>query len=195
MRLTSSRFAPLLLLAMAFIVVTGGTVSAQSHAPGASLIPTPETRDTALPYSPGLALTAPIVATAVSVGLTSFAASEDSDTAAVVGLIGLAVGPSVGHIYTRDWTGALVGTGLRTGGALTMLWGVAMSINTDSDKGVPLMIAGGAAAIGGTLYSIVDAPYSAMRANEKQHSLRIVPAPVQGPLQTTGWGANLGMTF
>lgn len=190
----------ILLATIAVLALSARGAEAQNQAPGASMSSELAGQDIDARYSAGLALTAPIVATAASVALVSLGSSEDSDGLVKMGLVGLAIGPSLGHIYTKDYRGVLIGSGLRIGGGLAVAAGAAIAVGSslgagDGSGAAPLLLVGGAAALGGTIYSIVDAPFSARRANEKHRQMSVTPAPIQGPLHTTGWGANLSMKF
>jgi hypothetical protein len=189
----------ILVVALAFLAISSEPAVAQAQPLGFGPVAGFEDGVREKPYSAGIALSLPVAATALSVGLVGLGKSQNWDGASTAGYVGLALGPSLGHIYTGNWQGALIGTGLRVGGAGAGVVGVFMMFVGGPSAGVPFFIGGGIAAVGGTLYNIVDAPFSAVRANKKRQKklerLSLSPAPIQGPSRSMGWGAQLQMTF
>ncbi len=186
-------------IALVAVCCTVSTAKAQgpSHLP-----PQPALSESqAEPYSPGIALATPALLTAASVGAFAVGMSEDNGNIAFAGLVGMLVSPSLGHVYTGDYRGALIGAGLRVAGtglvvvgAATALAGAFNAEGQDSD-GDALILGGALTIVGGTIYSIVDAPYSAKRANKKRRNLSLSPAPIQGPNRRTGWGVMMQASF
>lgn len=152
------------------------------------------------PYSASTALVLPVAATAASAGLIYLGSSSESKSATTLGLVGLALGPSLGHAYTGHWGGVGLGMGIRAAGAGVAVMSVPVLLGTRSvETALTFAVAGGLVGVAGTAYSIIDAPFSAKRANKKHNQklegLTLTPAPIQGPSQSTGWGAQLAMTF
>jgi hypothetical protein len=149
-------------------------------------------------------------ATALAVGgtlggfaLAALALKSDGDTPTLgwAAAAGLLVGPSLGHIYTGDALHAVGTTVLRAGGGLSMLLGVfiltmsedcfdddlgSCGDDDDDDKGQAMLWIGAAAYLGATAYDIIDASYSARRANER-HARSVMLAP--SLVSTTGGGS------
>lgn len=148
-------------------------------------------------------------ATALAVGgtLGGFAlaalalkSSGDNPTLGWAAAAGLLVGPSLGHVYTGDALHAVGTSVLRAGGGLSMLLGVfilTMSEDCfdddlgscggdDDDKGHAMLWIGAAAYLGATAYDIIDASYSARRANARHaRSVMLTPSLVS----TAGGGS------
>ena len=89
-----------------------------------------------------------------------------------IGVTGLLVGPSAGHLYAGEWAHALGMSALRTAGALVLTIGLVNATTTYSDGPQPdhrnatsMMLVGGAAYVIGTLYDIYDARSAVRRAN------------------------------
>ncbi len=190
----------ILLAALTALACVATTATAETHR---SLAPIPDDPigETSKPYSETVALAAPLIATAASAGLLVVGAENDIDDLVVAGAIGLFVGPSLGHVYTRDWGGALIGTGVRAAGVGIVAFGFLELLadedgesKTGIDAGVFVTL-GSLTYLGGVIYSIVDAPYSANRANNERQQFTLTPAPIQGPDRSTGWGAAMQMTF
>ncbi len=190
-----------LLAALAALACTVQVASAQSDAPGVAPTPPPTNRD-AEPYSEGNAVVAPLVGTAVSLGLAVVGDAKDIDALVLIGSVGVFFSPSLGHVYTRDWRGALIGTGIRAAGVGIFLAGVTVVTSDEENKegdiegGAGLLMGLGALTyLGGAVYSFWDAPGSARRANKKHQDLSVTFAPIQGPNRSTGWGAAMQGTF
>jgi hypothetical protein len=121
------------------------------------------------------------VATTVG-GLAVIAATVKYNLGATgwIGVAGLLVGPSAGHIYAGEWAHALGMSALRTAGALVLTIGVVNATSAYSDGPQPdhrnatsMMLVGGAAYVIGTLYDIYDSRSAVRRANARE--LGIVP--------------------
>lgn len=103
-----------------------------------------------------------------------------------IGVTGLLVGPSAGHIYAGAWGHALGMTALRTAGALVMTVGLIEATTVYSDgpqpdhrNGKAMFVVGGAAYLIGTLYDLYDARGAVRRENAR--ALAVVPmASTQG---------------
>tara|TARA_R110002073_G_scaffold245044_5_gene407560 strand:- start:105166 stop:105777 length:612 start_codon:yes stop_codon:yes gene_type:complete len=203
MRLIPLRSLQFALATLAVLAVTATSATAQTHpavAPTNRVSMAPD----AQPYSAGIALATPLLLSAASAGVIVVGA--ESDTAIYAGVIGLLVSPSLGHVYTGDWRGVLIGGGLRLAGTGLVVVGVASAVGNsfgavddndedDSTNLAGLAILGSLAITAGTLYSIVDAPYSAKRANKQHSAISLSPAPIQGPDKSTGWGTVFQATF
>jgi hypothetical protein len=196
--------AHIALLTLAALIGSVTAAAAETHpavGPGATLSET-ETVET---YSTGIAQATPLLLTAASASAIVVGVSTENELLAYAGVVGVLVGPSMGHVYTQDWRGALIGTGLRVAGTGLVVAGAAAALgstyaheedDTSGDGGAAVLMLGGALTfVGGTIYSIVDAPHSAERANKRQGNLSLSPAPIQGPDRSTGWGAMIQATF
>lgn len=190
---------------LAAVVLAIGVATAETRL--APLEPMPAGVDSEVeePYSATVALALPVLATGASTAVFIAGSAGEGDAVDLIGLVGMAVSPSLGHMYTSDWRRVAIGTGLRLGGGVAIVGAVAVSFaNTDLEDGdgdegeIPAVLLGTAGLIGivgGTIYSIADAPLSAKRANEKARQITLMPAPMRGPSQSTGWGAQMQMTF
>jgi hypothetical protein len=139
--------------------------------------------------SPALATTLAIAPVAIGMGLTIAGGLHDSPEAVGGGLAVLAVGPSAGHFYTGDLGRGLAASGVRTVGGLAATLGAYLVLDNlciderscDQDDlkgtgGAALVIAGGVAVVGATVYDIIDAGRSARR-----HNARIAVTPTVLP--------------
>ena len=122
------------------------------------------------------------------------------DVVGYAGLAMLAVGPSAGHIYTRHYGRALLGTGARVAGPFLLLLALVGDCESDCDDGrVARTVALGAGAsliVGSTLYGLMDRPLSAKRANKADRSsMTFSPTPMRGPQGSSGWGASASLSF
>lgn len=94
---------------------------------------------------------------------------------------GSIVGPSFGHFYTRNYTQALIGIGIRTGGAVLFTRGFNESFTPFSDEessnGEMQMAVGATILAGSALFDIVTAWGAAQDYNESLTSnVRVTPA-------------------
>jgi hypothetical protein len=126
-------------------------------------------------------------------GVAAFAAGVRFNSAPLgwLGVAGVFVGPSAGHIYAGERLHAVGMTALRGAGAMVFLYGVikatvvyenaepgfggGTSTSDDHRDAVPLMVLGASAFIGGTVYDLIDAHRAARRAN---HEATIAVAPL-----------------
>jgi hypothetical protein len=91
---------------------------------------------------------------------------------------GISVGPSIGHLYTRNWLHAYLAFGARLtlagGGAL--LYGIAGFCQDYCTESVTALYVGAgvlmASALGLAVWSVVLAPESAKEANRRQRQSR-----------------------
>lgn len=131
--------------------------------------------------------------------------AESGASTIIMGL-GLTFGPSIGHFYTGD-IGRATLTFLGRGVALvSVVHGITMRSSHDKsyDPGIgkALIIGGGLALLGLTVWDIIDAPFSAKRFNEKaaqQRSLAVTPLiiPPQDLSKSSAnfYGLSLSGTF
>jgi hypothetical protein len=142
-------------------------------------------------YSTGTALGLAVLGTAVGYGAFIGGLASENNRLAYVGIGGIILGPSAGHVYTGDLKRALLGVGIRAAGpalflaAIPTISGECLSGNCS--LGTDALIAGGyLLTLGGTAYSLIDAPLSAKRRNaEAGRSISL--GPVFGP-HSTGVG-------
>ncbi len=193
------RLSCLSLTVLATLAAAGATANAQTH-PALATPPPASVDSSSEPYSATIATAVPLLATAASAGLLIV---SDSDSVTTAGSVGLLLAPSLGHAYTGHWRGAVIGTVIRAAGvgmvAMSVSNGASALVDTGGQSiggGSPeLFVLGSLITLGGTVYSIMDAPYSAKRANKEHQQLTVTPAPIQGPDSSTGWGAVMQMTF
>lgn len=152
--------------------------------------------------SPGAAVAFSLLGTVAGYGTFIGGASSEHDGLAYLGLAGILVGPSLGHLYTGEhrkvWlTGGLRGlgiVGMGVGGTIA-LRDCGLRDSCDSG-GPPLFWISAIVTVGATVYSIVDSASSARRVNERRRNrLALTPTPIVGPNQSTGMGMSLSGTF
>ena len=150
------------------------------------------------PYSPGTSLVLSLAGTGAGVGLMALAFETENEGLLWSGVAVGVIGPSAGHFYTRDFTRAFVHSTVRGVGSLMVVWGLASALadDTSSNNGdSALLVLGGLGLYAGsTIYSIWDAPSSAIRANQR-YQVMVAPAPVIGPNRSVGMGLTLGASF
>lgn len=97
---------------------------------------------------------------------------------------GLVVGPSFGHFYTRNYTQALVGIGIRIGGAVLVIRGFTESFslfsNGNSAEGEMQITVGAILLVGSAIFDIVTSWHAAQHYNESLAS-NVSIAPTAGP--------------
>lgn len=152
--------------------------------------------------SPGAALGLSVLGTLVGYGSLAGAVASRKRSLYVVGVLGILVGPSAGHFYTRESRRAWNATGVRGLGLLTMALGGVISVGActedpSCESSGPTIFWGGAIlTVGATIYSIIDSRFSAHRVNRVNRSnLTIAPAPMVGPDRSTGMGMTLSGSF
>lgn len=134
----------------------------------------------------GLSLGSTAVLTGVGIGLVASHQQHDTGLAELGGataVVGLSLGPAVGHLYTGDYWHAL-GTSLGRGVAGTMA--VAGFVGQlcifepcqPPDWAKPVMWIGALGWAGLTVYDLIDAPLSALRFNERARTAELGLAPV-----------------
>lgn len=156
--------------------------------------------------SPGLALALSLLGTGAGVAAL-FAASEveDGELVGTLGVAALVVGPSLGHFYAGEPDRGVRHAALRLGAVATMGAGLALFFSspcafgsenecpeTREDLGLTIFVAGALLGAGSAVYSIIDAPFAARRANR---ALIVTPAPIVGPARSTGLGLTLATPF
>jgi hypothetical protein len=190
--ITALKCVPLASLALLVSAAASAQADPASFVEPVAPSPAPSSAEPVERYSAGTALGLAALGTAVGYGAFIGGLQSDNDRLAYVGLGGIVLGPSVGHIYTGDFKRALIGVGIRTAGpALLLAAAATMSgeclFDGNCSLGTDALMAGGyLLTLGGTAYSLIDAPLSARRRNvEAEQSISL--GPVFGP-QSTGIG-------
>ena len=179
------------------------TAHAQNNVDAPSLVQLPPAADhDREPVSPRVALTLSLLGTAVGYGSFIAGLEYDNNGLAFLGIAGIVIGPSIGHIYTGDVRRELVTTSVRGLGVLVTGVGAVMSFSdcllqsTCNSPGPALSLAGALVTVGGTIYSIVDSRRSARRANERNERwFALTPAPMLGPDRSMGMGMVASGSF
>ncbi len=122
-------------------------------------------------------------AAALAIGL-----AEGPDSLTIAGLLGLGVGPSLGHWYSGNaWNPGLTA---RVGSALVGGVGAMLALGcVDGDTSEPCRFGGDAfltgamAYVASTIYEVVTAPSSARRYRRHRGDVRLVVAPMRGQVQ------------
>ena len=118
--------------------------------------------------SPANTLLVSMSATAGGVGLGALVANGDGNAAAILAGVAAVLGPSVGNLALGERRDALVGAGLRAGGAGLALAGLHASVS-DPDPGLgrdalaALTVVGAVAFVGGLGYDLVTSARNAGR--------------------------------
>jgi len=145
-----------------------------------------------IPKSPGkaalISLGHTLIPTAAGLGIATIGSSNVEGSRAVLAFgsmtYGLAIGPSMGNFYAKDYARGMAGIGLRivAAGLVASSIGQGMANGNDdeydgSDDGkVATMFLGGLALyFGSTIWNIATAPSSVRRYNSKQ-GLQIAPS-------------------
>lgn len=128
--------------------------------------------------SPGAALVFSLLGTSVPVLAVAGISNGSGGGASMVVLLlaGLIGGPSAGQFYADSPASAVLGMAFRTAGMLIAISGLSDALHTCDEyetncresSGETKMTIGMLTLLGGTLYSIIDAPLSAFRFNERQ---------------------------
>ena len=154
--------------------------------------------------NPAAAFALSMVGSAVGYGALFLSPSLESERLFTLGLVGVTVGPSLGHMYTGQHGRAWLAAGARGLGLAAVAVGALSNLcfggadgGCQSDPhGKSLLLGGAALTVGGTLYSLVDSGLSARRVNrEKRRSLALTPAPVMGPDRSMGMGMAVSGSF
>jgi hypothetical protein len=155
--------------------------------------------------SPSAARTWALTGTLLGAGLLTTGIVGDQGELALMGLIGITIGPSFGHFYAGDNGQAWGQIGLRVGamgvmfaGALSALFDCGLFGDSECEPSVitNVLLGGGLVlASGSAVYSVYDAPRAARRHNARQQRLMLMPAPITGPDRTSGLGLQLGGSF
>jgi hypothetical protein len=145
-----------------------------------------------LPPGDSLEWPNPAVAGSLSAGVTvggalalAAGAAGGNDQLTLAGLLGLGLGPSMGHWYSGEaWNPGLTA---RVGGALVSGAGLILALGcVDGDTTEPcsfgsdMFLTGTVAYVASTVYEIVTAPRSARRFNRRARDARLVVAPMRG---------------
>lgn len=155
-------------------------------------VPAPESIPAAAPYSPTVALALSLGTTAVGAGVFAYGALSDGDTSTRatlvdVGVVATYLGPSAGHIYTREFFTR--GLAVRTAGALLVGAGLATEFGDCAFEGAAcdpsplaygLLIAGAAISTAGVVDDIATAPMRARRLNRAAATLSLAPQVAPG---------------
>lgn len=198
----------LYVIAIAITTVTATMAQAQDVGPSspaatatdnrAYLAPTPAAGSSeAKGLNPSAAVGLSVLGAGLGFGALIVGEQRNSDAMMWAGALGIAIGPSLGHFYTRDHTRAVVAAGVRAAGMAAMAGGVILSLDDSSGpQGAMLFLVGTVAAVGGIIYSVRDSRRSAHRINERnRRQLTLAPTPLVGPAQSTGMGMTLGGAF
>lgn len=143
-------------------------------------------------YSAGASAGFSVLATGAGIGLSLYGLEQGSLGLFILGFAGMTIGPSAGHFYTREYKRAWLGVGLRAGALLLMI----VSGQSDSEE---LGILAGYAFMGLGIYSLIDSPFSAWRANRRERArarqLTLTPAIIPRPGQRSAMGLALRGSF
>lgn len=156
--------------------------------------------------SPATALNLALLGTGTGFGMMVAGARWELEGLSLAGFAITLVGPSAGHFYAGETERGLALTGLRAGAVAAVVvgatWGLYACLDdTEEDTcnispGATAVIAGGVVVgVGSTIYSLYDAPRAARRHNARARRLYVVPAPMAGTGQSSGFGLQLGGQF
>lgn len=141
--------------------------------------------------NPSTAAALSVVGTLGGLALTVFGSQNSSMRTPMVllGLAGIAIGPTLGHIYSHHtWN---LGLGMRLAGLAAGVIGAALmlqcidgcsaggSTRDQADLGVALFMVGGSSYVVGTIYEIATAPGAADDYN-RDHGVALTLAPLRG---------------
>ncbi|HEU5057468.1 MAG TPA: hypothetical protein VFU21_13120 [Kofleriaceae bacterium] len=190
---------------VAVLLLVGSPVAARAQPGLTDPTPAPSpSPDDGGDRSPGVALGLSLAGTAAGYGALLAAVQADSEALGWVAFGGMIVGPSLGHFYSGEVGRGLGHSGIRLGAAGIIVIGGAIAFSDcffteeeqcDGSAGPLIMLGGAVLGVGSTVYSIVDAPRAASRANASRPRLVITPAPVVGPERSTGFGLQVGSSF
>lgn len=156
--------------------------------------------------SPATALNLALLGTGTGFGMMVAGGRWKLDGLSLAGFAVTLIGPSAGHFYAGENGRGLAHTGLRVSAVAAILvgavWGLGDCLgDTDEDTcdlspGATAAIAGGVVVgLGSMVYSLYDAPRAARRHNARARQLYVVPAPMAGTGQSSGFGLQLGGRF
>lgn len=154
--------------------------------------------------SPATALQLSLLGTGVGFGMMAAGARWELGGLSLAGFAVTLVGPSVGHFYAGETGRGLAHTGLRAGAVTAIaagaLWGFLGCLDLygedtcELSPGATALVAGGVVVgAGSMIYSLYDAPRAARRHNARARRLVLVPAPMAGTVQSSGFGAGFGL--
>lgn len=190
-------------VAILLVVASPLAAQAQPGESGEAASPSPPADD-GEDVSPGAAFGLSLAGTAVGWGGLLIAAEVDSPALGWVAVGGILVGPSLGHFYAGEVRRGLGHTAIRVGAGAIFVVGAVTTVSDclfteenecEGSPGPLIMLGGAVLGAGSTIYSLVDAPRAATRANQKRRNLLITPAPVVGPDRSTGLGLLVGSSF
>lgn len=185
-------------------VAVSGNARAQDRVSPPHLVEPVVETDEPGSLSPGAAMGLSLLGTALGYGAVIAGQRYGIRSLGYLGLAGVVLGPSAGHLYTRDHKRVWRGVGPRGLGLATMALGSYLVLKDNcflsrdcsaGTGGAVLVLAGAAVTIGSTVYSIIDSRKSARRMNERRRRLTFTPAPVVGPDRSMGMGLALGGSF
>lgn len=160
--------------------------------------------------SPATALNLALLGTGTGFGMMVAGARWELEGLSLAGFAVTLIGPSAGHFYAGETGRGLAHTGLRAGAVAAIVVGAAWGLvdclgatdeeTCDLSPGATVAIAGGVAVgVGSMVYSLYDAPRAARRHNARvgarARQLYVVPAPMAGTGQSSGFGLQLGGRF
>lgn len=150
--------------------------------------------------SEGMAIALSVLGTAIPV-LVGNRMSGGGDLAGSLMVGGMVLGPSLGQFYAGSLGRGMLGTGIRTVGAVMVLQGTVYILDnlfceegegngcneSEVDAATPLLIFGTATYLGGAIYSLLDAAWAVKRYNSRLDDKRgfgwsptLAPAPLGG---------------
>ena len=184
---------------LVMLMASVGVAAAQSPGASGDLLPrAPEAR--ADEVNPGTAVLLSLGGTVASYTLMVVGAEHDSGGTTAIGALGTLIMPSVGRWYAHS--SGFGGLAIRGAGAALGVAGFSMALDScgffsDGDcersglnLGAALVILGGVAYLGGTIYDIVEVPQEAHEHNARLHDVMLVPV-----VQHHGGGVALAARF
>jgi hypothetical protein len=177
--------------------ITFGSLVSIAHAEKNPLVDIPKTTR---PYRPGTALSLSLAGSAIGWGTLLVAGLTESEALGVIGTTAVVLGPSAGQVYADSFGYGALQAGVRLGGAGLVgggMWLLGPCIVDEIFSGGEpegdycgwanvLLVAGTGVAVAGTVWSVIDAPLAAKRANRRLE-LNVLPTRV-GDSTTGGYG-------
>ena len=198
MQLSSFKFPLAALTALAITASVGAPDLAHAQGPS-SVTPMEYTqvKPTKQRYSPRKAMWLAILGTSSSYLISAIGSQTETDGLIYAALGAVVIGPSLGHLYTKDYARAVVPMGLRAGGLLMTAYGIVATFSygdcegcSGSSYGPGAIVTGLIMFYGATGYSILDARRSARRKNGE---LVMTLAPT--PITSIDGKRNLGLSL